>query len=82
MVCVFGMSDKVGLANCAQRSPGLLDGLDYPLQRDCSEQTASAIDDEVKKILDRAYSEAKEILTLHRENLPSSHGRIAQARND
>lgn len=68
MVCVFGMSDKVGLANCAQRSPGLLDGLDYPLQRDCSEQTASAIDDEVKKILDRAYAEAREILTLHREN--------------
>jgi cell division protease FtsH len=69
MVCVFGMSDKVGLANCAQRPPDLLAGLEYPLQRDCSEQTASAIDDEVKKILDQGYAEAKEILTLHRQNL-------------
>jgi cell division protease FtsH len=69
MVCVFGMSDKIGLANCAQRPPTLLDGLDYPLQRDCSDQTARDVDEEVKKILDRAYAEAREILTLHRENL-------------
>jgi cell division protease FtsH len=56
MVCVFGMSDKVGLANCAQRPPDLLAGLEYPLQRDCSEQTARDVDEEVKKILDQAYA--------------------------
>jgi cell division protease FtsH len=69
MVCVFGMSDKVGLANCAQRPTGFFDGLDGPLQRDCSEQTARDVDEEVKKILDQAYAEAREILTLHRQNL-------------
>jgi hypothetical protein len=37
------------------------------LQRDCSEQTAREIDEEVKKLLDRCYVEAKEILNLHRD---------------
>jgi cell division protease FtsH len=69
MVCLFGMSDTVGLANCAQRPPVFLDGQDFQLQRDCSEHTAREIDEEVKKILDRAYVEAKEILTTHRQNL-------------
>jgi cell division protease FtsH len=69
MVCLFGMSDTVGLANCAERPPVFLDGQDFQLQRDCSEQTAREIDEEVKKILDRAYAEAKEILTTHRQNL-------------
>src|SRR5207249_1557940 len=36
MVCLYGMSDKVGLAHCAQR-PGQFLGGDGPwLQRDCS----------------------------------------------
>jgi cell division protease FtsH len=67
MVCLFGMSDTVGLANCAQRPPVFLAGQDFQLQRDCSEETARKIDEEVKKILDRAYAEAKEILTTHRQ---------------
>jgi cell division protease FtsH len=69
MVCLFGMSDSVGLANCAQRPPVFLEGQDFQLQRDCSEQTAREIDVAVKKILDQAYAEAKEILTTHRQQL-------------
>ncbi len=70
MVCLFGMSDTVGLARCAQRHDGMyLPGLDGTLQRDCSEKTAQAIDEEVKKILERAYAEAKELLEQHREQL-------------
>jgi len=67
MVCLFGMSDTVGLANCAQRPPVFLAGQDFQLQRDCSEETARKIDEEVKKILDRAYGEAKEILIAHHQ---------------
>jgi cell division protease FtsH len=71
MVAVYGMSDVVGLAHCAQRqSPfaaaGMPDGI---LQRDCSEQTAREIDQEVKKLLDRAYSDAKNVLRDHRKQL-------------
>jgi cell division protease FtsH len=70
MVCLFGMSDSVGLARCAQKQDGvLLPGTDGSFQRDCSEQTAQLIDAEVKKILARAYDEAKEILTSHRDQL-------------
>src|SRR5262249_33538168 len=70
MVCLFGMSDKVGLAHCAQRqNPMYIPGADGAFQRDCSERTAEEIDTEVKKILERAYAEAKEILEQHQDQL-------------
>jgi cell division protease FtsH len=70
MVCLFGMSDTVGLARTAQRSGGIFaPGMDGNFQRDCSERTAQEIDDEVKKILDRAYADAKDILEQHRGQL-------------
>jgi cell division protease FtsH len=70
MVCMFGMSDQIGLAHVAQRQgPAYLAGMETQMQRDCSEATAQQIDSEVKKILDRAYAEAKELLTIHRDQL-------------
>jgi cell division protease FtsH len=70
MVAMYGMSDVVGLAHCAQRqhpfAAGMPDGF---LQRDCSEQTAREIDQEVKKLLAEAYTEAKTILREHRHQL-------------
>lgn len=70
MVCMFGMSDELGLAHLAQRNgPAFLPGMENSLQRDCSEATAQLVDQEVKRILDRAYSEAKEVLTVHRDQL-------------
>ena len=70
MVCIFGMSDSVGLVRCAQRQNGTyLPGTDGTFQRDCSEQTAQEIDKEVKKIMDQMYSRAKAILQEHRDQL-------------
>jgi cell division protease FtsH len=70
MVCMFGMSEQIGLAHVAQRQgPAFLPGMENQMQRDCSEATARQIDAEVKKILDRAYAEAKEVLTVHRDQL-------------
>jgi len=70
MVCMFGMSDHLGLAHVAQRQgPAFLPGMESQMQRDCSEATAKIIDDEVKKLLDRAYAEAKEVLGVHRDQL-------------
>ena len=40
-------------------------------QRDCSEETAHEIDEEVKKILADAYAGAKRILNEHRDKLDS-----------
>jgi cell division protease FtsH len=70
MVCIFGMSDAVGLVRCAQRQNGVyLPGMDGTFQRDCSERTAQEIDEEVKRILDQAYGQAKSILQEHRPQL-------------
>ncbi len=69
MVALYGMSERVGLANCAQRQPSFLDGQGFQIQRDCSEETARTIDEEVKKLLSQAYDRAKEALSSHRDQL-------------
>lgn len=69
MVCMYGMSDKVGLTHCAQPQPMMSHNGDGPLQRDCSEDTARVIDEEVKRILDEAYAEARQIVRSHRDQL-------------
>jgi len=69
MVCLYGMDEKVGMANLAQRAPAYLPGQSFQLQRDCSEQTAREIDEEVKKLLDNCYAEAKDMLSAHRTEL-------------
>jgi len=69
MVAMFGMGESVGLLHCARREGIFLGGDAFAAQRDCSEQTASAIDQEVKQILQQAYARAKEILAAHRAEL-------------
>jgi cell division protease FtsH len=51
MVCVFGMGKSVGLVHCAAKRPQFLPDLvaEGAWQRDCSEETAREIDEEVKK---------------------------------
>jgi cell division protease FtsH len=79
MVAMFGMSDVVGLAHCAQRQNPFAAGMpDGVIQRDCSEQTAREIDQEVKKLLGRAYAEAKRILHEHRAQLDLVAGELLE----
>jgi cell division protease FtsH len=79
MVAMYGMSEVVGLAHCAQRqnpfAAGMPDGF---LQRDCSEQTAREIDQEVKKLLAEAYAHAKTILHDHRRQLDLVAGELLE----
>lgn len=69
MVCVFGMNERIGLSHVAHRQNGMLTGADAQLQRDSSEETAREIDEEVRKILDRSYIEAKQLLQARRNDL-------------
>jgi cell division protease FtsH len=69
MVAMYGMSERVGLSSCAQRQAMFVNGSESQIQRDCSEQTAREIDEEVKKLLGQAYDQAKELLTKHRDEL-------------
>jgi cell division protease FtsH len=70
MVCMYGMSESVGLVYCArQMNPFLGVSGEGTMQRDCSEDTAREIDEEVKKILDAAYAESRKMLLEHRSQL-------------
>jgi cell division protease FtsH len=50
--------------------------MDNTQQRDCSEATAQIVDQEVKKILDRAYVEARKVLSVHRDQLDLVTGEL------
>jgi cell division protease FtsH len=69
MVAMYGMSERLGLPNCVQRQPTFLNGQEFQFQRDCSEQTAREMDEEVKKLLALAYDDAKQSLSAHRDQL-------------
>ena len=61
MVCRFGMSDTVGLMNCANRTQSFLES-GGTVAKDCSEKTAREVDEEVRELLNRAYGAAKDYL--------------------
>jgi cell division protease FtsH len=69
MVAMYGMSERLGLAYCAQRKPAFLDGQEFQMQRDCSEQMGYEMDEEVKRMLGDAYDQARKILASHRDQL-------------
>jgi cell division protease FtsH len=70
MVCMFGMSEKVGLAHVAQRQDPVYMMNPYSkLQRDCSEETATEIDHEVSKLLSDAHEYAIQVLEKHRKEM-------------
>jgi cell division protease FtsH len=69
MVAMYGMSERLGLPNCVQRQPTFLNGQDFQFQRDCSDQTAREMDEEVKQLLAVAYEDAKKSLAVHRDQL-------------
>ncbi|WP_419580302.1 ATP-dependent zinc metalloprotease FtsH [Stieleria magnilauensis] len=69
MVCMYGMSDQIGLLHCASRQPMYLQSGAGGLHTDCSDQTEQTIDQEVKQLLADAYEEAKHIITEHRAHL-------------
>jgi len=69
MVCVFGMSEKMGTLTFGRRDKEIFLGRDMFAEKDYSEQTAILIDQEVKKIVDDCKLEAKNILLKHKDQL-------------
>ncbi|HUA16757.1 MAG TPA: ATP-dependent zinc metalloprotease FtsH [Verrucomicrobiae bacterium] len=77
MICIYGMGESVGLVHCGQQpNPFLPASSDGLMQRDCSEETARTIDLEVRRILDSAYAESKQILEQHRDQLDLVAGEL------
>jgi len=69
MVCVFGMSEKMGTLTFGRRDKEIFLGRDMFAEKDYSEQTAILIDQEVKKIVDDCKLESKNILLKHKDQL-------------
>jgi cell division protease FtsH len=69
MVCIFGMSERVGLPHCARPGEGLYLRGEAGLVRDCSEQTSLVVDEEVRELLTTAREEARAILRAERDVL-------------
>lgn len=62
MITKFGFSDTVGMINYDNDDDEVFIGRDLAHTRSYSENVARIIDEEVKKIIDECYSEAKRIL--------------------
>ena len=68
MVTKYGFSEKLGPVNYSSSDEVFL-GKDFSTRQNCSEETASEIDEEVKAIIEEAYAEATRILSEHEEQL-------------
>lgn len=68
MVCEWGMSDKLGAVAYTDRGEAQQMGFGGK-EKAYSEETARAIDQEVKQLLDEAHKKAKEILEQHRQEV-------------
>ena len=69
MVTAWGMSDKLGNMAYGKNQENVFMGRDFGHQRDYSEQVAFEIDEEMKRIVDEKYEEAKNLLNSHRDML-------------
>ena len=70
MVTRFGFTNEIGLINYDSDDDEVFIGRDLAHTRAYSEETASRIDEEVKKIIDECYAEAKRIIS---ENMNVLH---------
>ena len=69
MVCEWGMSDAMGPLTFGKKEEQIFLGREIAQHQDYSEATAIKIDQEVKKIVLRAYASSKEILEANKEAL-------------
>ncbi|GAB4374335.1 MAG: ATP-dependent zinc metalloprotease FtsH3 [Elainellaceae cyanobacterium] len=69
MVTRFGMSDRLGPVALGRQQGNMFLGRDIAAERDFSEETASAIDDEVRNLVEQAYRRAKTVLLENRSVL-------------
>ncbi len=66
MVTRFGMSDRLGPVALGRSQGGMFLGRDIAAERDFSEDTAAAIDEEVSELVAEAYKRATTVLTQNR----------------
>jgi cell division protease FtsH len=66
MVTQFGMSDLIGPMAVGDAEQEVFLGRELTQRREVSERTSESVDDEIKRILDEAYSRARQTLNENR----------------
>jgi cell division protease FtsH len=69
MICEWGMSGKLGPIAYGQKEEPIFLGKEIARHKDYSEDTARAIDAEVRDIVEAGLAKAKELLAAHRSEL-------------
>ncbi|MGR3220989.1 MAG: ATP-dependent zinc metalloprotease FtsH [Candidatus Anammoxibacter sp.] len=68
-VCEFGMSSKLGPQTFGRQQGNIFLGHDLVQEKEFSEETAVAIDSEVKRIISDANERARDVLVTNRDKL-------------
>ncbi len=82
MVMRFGMSEKLGPRVFGHDHGQPFLGREFSAEPDYSDEIAREIDDEIRRIVEGAHQQAKDILAEHREALTHDLRAAAQARDD
>ncbi|MDJ0714522.1 MAG: ATP-dependent zinc metalloprotease FtsH3 [Prochloraceae cyanobacterium] len=69
MVTRFGMSDRLGPVALGRSQGNVFLGREIASDRDFSDHTAAAIDEEVRQLVDQAYQRAQDVLVNNRQIL-------------
>ncbi|BFM39430.1 cell division protein FtsH [Synechocystis sp. LKSZ1] len=69
MITRFGMSERLGPVALGRQGGGVFLGRDIASDRDFSDETAAAIDEEVSQLVEQAYQRAKSVLVNNRQTL-------------
>jgi cell division protease FtsH len=69
MICEWGMSDALGPIAYGQKEEPIFLGKEIARHKDYSEETARAIDQEVRSIVEGALGQAKSLLTENKDRL-------------
>ena len=77
MVTQYGMSDRIGMVSCSDDGEVYL-GRDMGHTHSYGEQTASTIDEEVKRIIDECYGKARAMIEEHMDVLHKCAGLLLQ----
>ena len=77
MVTKYGMSDAIGPVNYSDADEVFL-GRDFTSKQNYSEDLASKIDKEVRRIMDESYARGKKILEEHRDELDRVAGALLE----
>jgi len=78
MVMEYGMSDRLGPMKYGHNQSEVFLGRDYGRSQDYSDEMASIIDEEVRKMIERAHEEAHSILTTHKDVLDKLAGALIE----